>query len=89
MNLILWVILGGLAGWIASIITGKNEEMGFVLNIVVGIAGAIVGGTVAGLLGVNGIGDLSVPSLVVAVLGAIVLISIVKIFDHQQPQKPN
>ncbi len=86
MNLITWVILGAIAGWIASIVTGKNEEMGIVLNVVVGIAGAIVGGTVAGLMGVSGIGDFSVPSLVVATLGSIVLISIVKAFD-QQPKR--
>lgn len=50
MGIITWIIVGAIAGWIASMIMGKNEEMGAIANIVVGIIGAIIGGFVLGLL---------------------------------------
>lgn len=83
MSLLMWILFGALAGWIASILTGKNEEMGAVLNIVVGIAGAMIGGTIAGLIGIGGIGEFSATSLLTAVLGAVLLISLVKAFERQ------
>lgn len=83
MSLIMWIIFGGIVGWIASIITGKNHEMGIVLNVIVGIAGALTGGTVAGLLGVGGVGEFTLSSFIVALLGSIALLSLVKAFDRQ------
>lgn len=83
MGLLTWIIFGALAGWLASIITRTNREMGALLNIIVGIAGAIIGGSVAGLIGIDGVGEFNLSSLIVAVLGAVVLISIVKAFDRQ------
>lgn len=86
MSLLTWVVLGAVAGWLASVITGKNEEMGLIINVVVGIAGAIVGGVIASLIGVGGISDFTLSSVGVATLGAVLLISIVKVFDHQPSQ---
>jgi uncharacterized membrane protein YeaQ/YmgE (transglycosylase-associated protein family) len=51
MSIIGWVVLGGIAGWIASMITGRNDQMGCITNILAGIVGAIVGGWLYSLIG--------------------------------------
>lgn len=84
MGIIGWIILGGLAGWIASIITGKNAQMGLVANIVVGIIGAVIGGFLFGLLGdQNAISGFNLWSLLVAVVGAVVLLWLVSMFQRK------
>lgn len=81
MGIISWIVLGGLAGWIASIIMGTNASMGLVANIIVGIVGAMIGGFVFTLLGANdGVTGLNIWSLFVALVGSIVLLWIVKAF---------
>lgn len=77
MGIISWIILGGLAGWIASIVTGKNREMGLILNIVVGIIGAVIGGFVFSLLGGTGVTGFNLWSFFVAFIGAIILLAII------------
>jgi uncharacterized membrane protein YeaQ/YmgE (transglycosylase-associated protein family) len=67
-----WVILGGLAGWIASMIAGKDAKMGLLANIAVGIVGAMLGGFILGLFGIDGVTGFNVWSLLVAVFGAVV-----------------
>jgi uncharacterized membrane protein YeaQ/YmgE (transglycosylase-associated protein family) len=76
MEIILWVIFGGLVGWIASIIMKTNQQQGMLLNIMVGIFGAIFGGWLFGHSAVN---NFSLRSFIVALIGAIVLIVIVKL----------
>jgi uncharacterized membrane protein YeaQ/YmgE (transglycosylase-associated protein family) len=83
MSIITWIIFGGLAGWIASMITGRNQSMGIVLNVIVGICGAILGGTIAGLIGISSIGEINLVSFMVAVFGAVILISIINAFDKE------
>lgn len=82
MNLLAWVIFGALAGWIASIIMRTNAEMGAVANIIVGIIGAFIGGFLARSLGGSGVTGFNLGSLIVAILGAIVLLFIVRMFTH-------
>lgn len=77
MGLLSWIIVGGLAGWIASMIMKTNESMGFVANIVVGVIGAFIGGFVVSLFGKTGVTGFNLWSLIVAVLGAVILIWIV------------
>ena len=77
MNFIVWIIFGALAGWIASIITGKNRRMGAIANIVVGIVGAFIGGWIMSFFGGQGVTGFNIPSLLVAILGAVVLIGVV------------
>jgi uncharacterized membrane protein YeaQ/YmgE (transglycosylase-associated protein family) len=77
MNFILWIIFGALAGWIASIIMGKNKNMGAIANIVVGIVGAIIGGWIMSFFGAQGITGFNLPSLLVAIGGAVVLLFVV------------
>ena len=76
MGLVAWIILGGLAGWVASLITGRNRKMGCLSNMVAGILGAFVGGLLSNWLGGFGVTGLNLRSLVVATLGAVVLLLI-------------
>ena len=78
MSIVLWIIFGALAGWIASMLTGENARMGAVANIVVGIVGAILGGWIVSLLGGSGVDGFNLGSLLVAIAGAVILILIVR-----------
>ena len=83
MSFILWIVVGGLLGWVASMIMGTNDRQGKLLNIVVGIIGAFLGGLlIAPMLGTGTInqGDFSVSSLLVSLVGAVVLLAIVGLF---------
>lgn len=72
-----WLILGALAGWIASLIAGTNRQQGCLIDIVVGIIGAFIGGYVVRFFGVNPNANFIV-SLITAVIGAVILLFIVK-----------
>ena len=83
MNFIIWLVVGGLIGWIASMIMKTNAQQGMILNVVVGIVGAFVGGLlISPLLGVPTINQnaFSVGALLVSLLGAVILLAIVKLF---------
>jgi uncharacterized membrane protein YeaQ/YmgE (transglycosylase-associated protein family) len=80
MSIIGWIILGGLAGWIASMITGRKDQQGCLMNIIVGIVGAAIGGAIVGILGGGGVTGFNFGSLLVAILGAVVLLAIVNWF---------
>lgn len=85
MSIIVWIIVGALAGWIASMIVKTDASMGALANIVVGILGAFIGGWVVGLFGVNvAEGQLNFPSVLTAILGAIILLSIVKMLRRSR-----
>lgn len=77
INIVLWVLFGAFAGWIASIITGKNRKMGALANIVVGIVGAFLGGAIMNFFGYQGFTGFDLWSLLVAIIGAVVLIWVV------------
>lgn len=70
------IIVGGVAGWIASIIMGKNESMGIFKNVIVGIVGGSLGRFVLGLLNIHQ-GEGTTASLAVGVFGAVILLAIV------------
>ena len=78
MGIILWIIFGALAGWIASLIMKTDAQQGMVLNIIVGIVGAVIGGWLMSMLGSSGFSGFNLYSLLVAILGACILIAIVK-----------
>jgi uncharacterized membrane protein YeaQ/YmgE (transglycosylase-associated protein family) len=83
MTFILWLVIGGVLGWLASIVMKTNDRQGLFLNIVVGIVGAFLGGLLlAPLFGTGTINqnDFSVGSLLVSFLGAIILLAIVNFF---------
>jgi uncharacterized membrane protein YeaQ/YmgE (transglycosylase-associated protein family) len=78
VNVILWIIFGALAGWIASMIAGTNKQQGVLGNIIIGILGAMVGGFLVNLIGGSGITGFNLWSLLVAIGGAVLLLSIRK-----------
>lgn len=80
MSIIIWLIVGALAGWIASMIMKTDAQMGAVANIVVGIIGAFLGGWVVSLFGAApAAGQLNIPSILTAILGAVILLFIIKL----------
>ena len=79
MGTIAWVVLGGVAGWIGSKIMGTDDSQGIVLNIIVGIIGAWLGGYLFNMLGYAAVTGFNVYSLLVSVVGAVVLLWIVKL----------
>jgi uncharacterized membrane protein YeaQ/YmgE (transglycosylase-associated protein family) len=82
MGIIAWIIIGGLAGWIASMIAGTNAQMGAFANIIVGIIGAFIGGFLFNLIGGNGFTGFNLWSLFVAIVGAVILLALVKTFSR-------
>ncbi|OHB19614.1 MAG: hypothetical protein A2854_02780 [Parcubacteria group bacterium RIFCSPHIGHO2_01_FULL_56_18] len=78
MDIIIWIIFGGLVGWVASLIMKSDAEQGVLLNIVVGVVGAVIGGWIMSVLGERGVGGFDLYSFVVALLGACVLIAVVR-----------
>jgi uncharacterized membrane protein YeaQ/YmgE (transglycosylase-associated protein family) len=82
MNLIVWLVVGGLLGWVASMIMRTDAQQGVVLNVIVGIIGALLGGWfISPLVGVPTInqGAFSAGALLVSLVGAIILLAIVNL----------
>jgi uncharacterized membrane protein YeaQ/YmgE (transglycosylase-associated protein family) len=82
MGILIWLIVGGLVGWVASIIMRTNAQQGILLNVIVGILGAILAGLfISPLVGVGTINQgLTAASFLVSLLGAVVLLAIVNVF---------
>ncbi len=78
MSILVWIIFGAIAGWIASAIMGSRG--GLIWDIILGIIGAGLGGLVMGLFGHSGVTGFNLYSIVVAVIGAIILIAISRAF---------
>lgn len=76
MGIIIWIIFGALVGWVASLI--MKSEGGLLWDIIVGIIGAVIGGFIMTSLGQGGVGGFNLYSLLVALLGACILIAIVR-----------
>ncbi len=75
MSIIGWIVFGLIAGFIASKIVNKQGE-GFVVDVVLGIVGAVVGGYIMSFFGGTGVNGFNIPSMIVAILGAIVVLFI-------------
>lgn len=78
MQLVLWIIFGGIIGWVASIIMKTNAQQGIILNVIVGIIGAAFGGIIMSFFGQHGMSGFNLYSFLVALLGSVVLLAIVK-----------
>ncbi len=78
MSFCSWLVLGGLAGWLASIIKGTNAQMGMFANIATGIIGSMIGGWLFSFFGGRGVSGINLYSLVVATVGAVILLTIVQ-----------
>lgn len=83
INIIVWLVVGGVIGWLASLVMKTDGQQGLFLNIVVGIVGAALGGwVISPLVGVGSINDdtFSIGALVVSFVGAVILLGIVNMF---------
>jgi uncharacterized membrane protein YeaQ/YmgE (transglycosylase-associated protein family) len=83
MNFIIWLVVGGVIGWLASMVMKTNDQQGMFLNVIVGIVGAMLGGWfISPMIGVGTINDnnFSMPSLLVSFVGAAILLAIVNLF---------
>jgi uncharacterized membrane protein YeaQ/YmgE (transglycosylase-associated protein family) len=79
INLIVWVIVGAIAGWLASIVMKTNQSQGLLMDIIVGIVGAFIGGFVLNALGVGGaVTGLNIGSILTAFIGAVILLAILR-----------
>ena len=79
VNFIVWIIVGGIIGWLASLIMRTDAQQGLLLNIVVGIVGAFLGGLIFNRGNINE-APLSVTAFIVSLIGAIILLAIVNLF---------
>lgn len=86
MGWIIALIVGGIAGWLASLVMGRDASMGIVLNIVVGCVGSLIGNALAGpLFGVQGsVQEFSLTGLIIAFVGAVVLLAIFNLFQRRR-----
>lgn len=82
MTVLLWIVFGAIVGWIASLIMRTNATQGVLMDIIVGILGAVIGGFVMNFFGQPGVTGFNVWSTVVSVIGAILLIGIVRAFQR-------
>jgi uncharacterized membrane protein YeaQ/YmgE (transglycosylase-associated protein family) len=82
LGVIGWIVIGGLAGWIGSKIMGSDAQMGVVLNIVVGIIGGLIGGFLLRGIGVDVAGGGLLFSFLTCLLGAVILLAIVKLITR-------
>jgi uncharacterized membrane protein YeaQ/YmgE (transglycosylase-associated protein family) len=89
MNFIIWLVVGGVIGWIASLIMKTDAQQGLFLNVVVGIVGALLGGwLISPLVGAGTVnqGDFSLPGLLVSLVGAVILLFIVNLIRRRAPR---
>ena len=81
--LLVWVVVGAIAGWLASLVMGTNRSQGLLADILVGVVGGVIGGFVLNALGVGGaVTGFNVASVVVAFVGAIILIALLRLFSR-------
>ena len=79
VNILIWVIVGAIAGWLASLVMRTNRQQGLLEDIIVGVVGGLLGGFLLDLLGVGGeVTGLNIGSILVAFVGAIVLLAILR-----------
>ncbi len=81
MGWLAWLIIGAVAGWLASMVMGTNYRQGLLLDIVVGIIGALIGGVLFTAIGAPGVTGFNVWSLFVAFIGAVVLLGLLRLFS--------
>ena len=84
MGLLGWVVLGAIAGWIASMITGRNSRMGCLSNLLIGVLGAVIGGFLVNMIGGSGAITFSLTGLAIAVVGAVLLLVITGMFKRRR-----
>jgi len=83
MGIIIWLIVGGIVGWLASMVMKTDAQQGIILNVIVGIIGAFLGGWLGGMLGIGGASinsGFSIQGFIMSLVGAVILLAIVNLF---------
>jgi uncharacterized membrane protein YeaQ/YmgE (transglycosylase-associated protein family) len=88
MGWLAWIIIGAVAGWLASMAMRTNREQGLLLDIIVGIVGAFLGGLLFNMFGAAGVTGFNIWSLFVAFIGAVVLLAIVRLVTGRSIPAP-
>ena len=87
--LVVWVIVGGLAGWLASLVVGTNRSQGFLADIIVGVIGGLLGGVLLTSIGIPGlVTGINLGSIAVAFVGAVVLLVVLRLFSSATGTPP-
>lgn len=81
MGWLSWIVLGGLAGWLASMFVESKHRQGCVVNIIAGIVGAVIGGALFSLIGGRGVTGFNLHSLIVSFVGAVVFLLLLNALD--------
>lgn len=84
LDLLFWMIVGGLAGWLASLVAGTSERMGCLLNIVVGVLGAVIGGWIFRKLGLSPPGGKVLSAIVTSFVGAVVFLLVLRLVSGRR-----
>ena len=79
MGIIALIIFGAIVGWLSSIVMGSNDNQGLLGDIIVGIVGSVLGGWIMGFFGYDGVSGFNIYSILVGILGAVVLIQILRL----------
>jgi uncharacterized membrane protein YeaQ/YmgE (transglycosylase-associated protein family) len=80
VNILVWLIVGAIAGWLASIVMGTNRSQGLLTDIIVGIIGGLIGGFVLDALNIGGdVTGLNITSIIVAFIGAVILLAVLRL----------
>ncbi len=86
--LLVWIIVGGLAGWLASVVVGTNRSQGLLADIIVGVVGGLLGGVLLTSIGIPGlVTGINLGSIAVAFVGAVVLLVVLRLFSSP-PSRP-
>ncbi len=81
MGWLAWLVVGAIAGWLASIVMKTNRQQGLIMDIVVGIVGAFIGGFLFNQFGEEGVTGFNIGSILVAFIGAVVLLALIRLFS--------
>ena len=81
INVLLWILFGALAGWIASIVIGVNYKQSAYSNVMIGVLGALLGGFFIKYLGGSSVQTLNISSLIIAIVGSVGLLALVSGFN--------
>lgn len=85
MSIIAWIIVGGIAGWLASMVMKTDSRQGCLMDIIIGVIGAFIGGWVMSQLGVDrDVNGLNIGSILVAFIGAVILLGVLKLFQRNR-----
>jgi uncharacterized membrane protein YeaQ/YmgE (transglycosylase-associated protein family) len=84
MNILLWIVFGAIAGWLASLVMGTDAKQGFMADVLMGIIGAVFGGFLMSVFGAPGVTGFNLYSILVAVIGAMVVIYLGRVFHARR-----